>query len=419
MNPRRDWDHFWFDPIGGTSLGLFRFFFGLSCIIGAVLLWPDRVLWFTDQGPITFAVAQMLNALGTPGPTPYSPLNAHTTELGISLFFIAFIVASLTLSLGFCTRTSAILVDLGLSALHNRNNQIINGSDLVFSVMAFYLILSPAGAVFSVDRLIRLARGKEPAEPRLIVPWAQRLMQIQVSIIYCAAVLSKVTGSLWINGMAVYYPVNYPELQRFPIPHLGVNDIWLIDLLTYGAIATEFALVFFIWHPRLRLYVITAGVLLHLGIEYSINVPMFAGIMIASYLTFITDEDWKKLKRSLKRRFAYAKLTVTTNGTYRPLALALLKRFDPVELIQYKVDPDWQDSGSLVRAEDVHGRTYLDRLVVREMASRIPVLWPLRLISWFPGGNKWAESLERSIVTKRPAPAEQADVTHEAMATNS
>jgi len=291
---------------------------------------------------------------------------------------------------------------MGLSAMHNRNGQIVNGSDIVYSVMAFYLILSPAGAVFSVDRLIRLARGKEPEEPKLIVPWAQRLMQLQVSIIYLAAVLSKATGNLWVTGMAVYYPINYPELRRFPLPHLGTDDVWLINMLTYGALAVEFALVFLVWHPRLRLYVLTAGVLLHLGIEYSLNVPLFAGIMIVSYMTFITDRDWYKLKRSLKRRYAQAKLFVTTNGVYNTRALAILRRFDPLELIQFKADPDWNDDDSLLRSEDAHGRTFLDQLVVREMASRIPILWPFRLMSWFPGGNGWAQNLERAIVTKSP-----------------
>jgi len=402
VNPRRDWDHFWFDPIGGTSLGVFRFFFGLCCISFAVLLWPDRMYWFTDQGPITYAAAQLLNRLGVPGPVPPSPLGPNTGMLEISIFFIVFMLLSLSLSLGFCTRTSAILVSLGLTDLHVRNNQIINGSDMVYSAMAFYLILSPAGAVFSVDRLIRLVRGREPEEPKRIIPWGQRLMQVQISIIYLSAVLSKLTGNLWITGTAVYYPLNYPELQRFPMPHLGSEDTWLINLLTYGTLALELSLVFLVWHPRLRLYVLTAGVLLHVGIEYALNVPLFAGIMIVSYIVFLTDHDWRKLKHWARKRFAHAKLRVSTNGLFSPTALKLLHRFDPLGLVAY-TETDNEREGLLL-AHDDHNHTFLDELAVREIASRIPALWGLRLLSWFPGGNKWAQKLERSIVAERPAP---------------
>jgi len=415
MNPRRDWDHFWFDPVGGTSLAVFRFLFGICCIYSAALLWPDRVFWFTDAGPITFDTAKMLMSLGVPGPTPPSPLGPHTGVVGISVFFIAFMLASLSLSVGFCSRTSALLVNLGLTALHCRNDQIVNGSDLVYSVMAFYLIIAPAGSVFSVDRLIRLARGKEPEEPKLIVPWGQRLIQIQVCVVYLTAVLSKVTGNLWNNGTAVYYPLNYPELRRFPMPHFGPQDMWLINTLTYSTIAIEFSLVFLVWHPRLRLYVLTAGVLLHLGIEYAINVPLFAGIMIVSYTTFLTDQDWKKLKRWAKRRFVREKLTVATMGVYNPLALKLLHRLDPVGLVEYEVTDSVQEG--LLRAEDAHGHTYLDQLAVREIAGRLPFLWPLRLLSWFPAGNAWAEKLEGSITTARPTPPERVEPAVESLTT--
>jgi hypothetical protein len=404
MNPKRDWDEFWFGPIGGTSLALFRFLFGITTIVGLALLWPDRVFWFTDAGPYSYSAAQAyIHANGANPILPYSPLNGHTTAVGISIFFVLLMLASLSLSVGFCTRTSALLVNLGLDALQNRNNQIMNGADVVFVVMAFYLILAPAGAVFSVDRLIRLARGKEPEEPRQINPWAQRLIQIQLSVIYLAAVLSKLTGNLWVTGMAVYYPLNYPELRRFPVPHIGPQDIWLINLVTYGAIAIELGLVFFVWHPKLRLYALTAGVLLHGGIEYAINVPMFAGIMCITYVTFLTDGDWMKLKRSLKRRYGQAKLKVITGAEFNPRTLRIIRRFDVLGLVDFAKDPQWQDKDSVLHAVDATGRTYLDRLAVREISGRMPIFWPLRLISWFPGGNAWAEILAKNLVAEGPS----------------
>ena len=89
----------------------------------------------------------------------------------------------------------------------------------------------------------------------------------------------------------------------FPIAAMNENNAGAIALMTYGTLTIELSLGLLIWVPRLRLYVLAAGVFLHLGIEYAMNIPLFAFLMMASYLSFLTPQDLKNFSAWSIRTF--------------------------------------------------------------------------------------------------------------------
>ncbi len=286
---RRDWNEFWFQPISSIPLGMFRLVFGLLVLSYGLLLLPERFVWFGNRGVLPLTDSNAYNGIGA-WVQHLDLLAFRGADHWLSAFFAVFLVAALCLTLGFWTRTSAVIVYLCINTLHSRNAVIHHSGDTVMLVMSAYLVFSSAGAACSLDRLWRIFKGRENDEPPRIVPWAQRLMQLQVAIVYLGASLSKVGGEKWVNGTAAYYPLHLPESARFPTP--GSELLWVINLVTWGTIAVELGLATLIWVPRLRLYVLLGGVLLHLGIEYSLNIPLFSFIMIASYMTFLTAADY-------------------------------------------------------------------------------------------------------------------------------
>lgn len=308
---RRDWNHFWFGPLSSVPLGLFRLVFGALVLAYGLLLFPDRFLWFSDRGLLTTADANILRGV-KPDARWLNVLEWPGAEHGLTLFFVVFLLAALSLTLGWWTRASSIVVYLGICALHGRDTVIHNSGDTVMQVMSAYLVLAPAGAACSLDRLRRILRGEEDDEPPLIIPWAQRLMQIQVALIYLCASLSKAGGQPWMDGTAAYYPLHLPESVRFPMP--GQNDPLVINAITWGTVLVEFSLATFVWVPRLRLYVIAAGVALHLGIEYTLNIPLFSFLMIASYVTFLTGDDLRHFLAWAKRPLALTPLRLVYDG---------------------------------------------------------------------------------------------------------
>ena len=53
----------------------------------------------------------------------------------------------------------------------------------------------------------------------------------------------------------------------------------------------ELGLGTLVWFRELRYPVLLAGLCLHLGIEYAMNIPLFEWISIATYAVFIYPED--------------------------------------------------------------------------------------------------------------------------------
>src|SRR6202034_18108 len=114
---------------------------------------------------------------------------------------------------------NSILVFVCLTSIDQRNLFILHGGDTFLRVTGFFLIFAPAGAALSVDRLVRLRRGREsPTELRLCRPWAQRMIQLELAFMYLISFWWKLKGGAWLDGTALYYVFHLDEFQRFPVP---------------------------------------------------------------------------------------------------------------------------------------------------------------------------------------------------------
>jgi len=297
----RYWNRFFFAPCPPTAIALYRIFFGVLLLADMALLWPDLLVWYGEKGAVTLDTARS-TAIGT-------RLNLFALlppgDFWVWLFFAVFVLFACFLTIGLFTRLSTVIVFVGLVSIHHRNLFILNSGDSLLRLTSFLLMFAPCGAALSVDRWKRIRRGQEGPEPPLHSPWAQRLIQIQIAIAYFSTFYWKTQGSMWIDGTALYYVSHIAEFKRFPVPFL-FDNLWLIKAATWFTLLTEFSLAVLVWIKELRYYVLAAGVLLHLGIEWSMNIPLFEWIFIATYITFVEpahlDRSWQWLRRRLHRR---------------------------------------------------------------------------------------------------------------------
>jgi hypothetical protein len=272
---------------------------GVLLVLNWAFLVPDALNFFGQRAVLTPATALRLT-----GPGRLDVFQVLPGGDGWTLaVFGAVGLASASLAAGFMTRTSAALVFVGLVSLHHRNTVVLNSGDTVFRVLTFLLIFAPAGEVWSVDRWRARRRGAAPPEPPFRAPWAQRLIQIQVTVLYLSTAWWKLLGSAWRDGTAVYYMSRLVEFERFPVPVL-FDDLRLIRAVTWGSLATELALGTLVWFPRLRYPVLLAGALLHLGVELTMNIPVFQWLMMAALTTFIPPADVAAVARRVRVRLA-------------------------------------------------------------------------------------------------------------------
>ncbi len=268
------------------ALALFRVLFGCLLITNALLFARDARLWVGPNG--VFAHDEYCRVYGH---TRFTLLRyLPPTNTSVALVLIVHVIAAVSLTLGCMTRLSAGLAFVTLASVQHRNLLVGYGGDDVLRIMTFLLVFSRAGEVASLDRWWA-DRSGESTLPG--TNWCTRLMQLQVSVIYLQAFLSKFSGASWLVGSAVYYAIEVPKYRRRHLPAFARTLRWS-RLLTWWTMAVELALGALIWIRELRVPVLVAGIALHLGMEVFMNLHLFGPTMIVCLMLFLdpAEAEW-------------------------------------------------------------------------------------------------------------------------------
>jgi hypothetical protein len=291
------WNAFFHRPEPVASLALFRILLGLVLLLNWALLAPDALTWLGERGVLSPQTARRFTGPRLDLFAWMPPSDAWV--LGV---FLVSGLAALGLTLGYMTRWSALLAFLSLVSMHHRNPLILNSGDSLLRVITFLLLFAPAGAALSVDRWLDRRDGLVGPEPALRAPWALRLIQLQVALLYLTTAWWKLEGAPWRDGTASYYILRLAEFQRFPLPFesLWVESLLATRLLTWASLTVELSMATLVWVPALRYPVLAAAVALHLGLEYTMNIPVFQWLMLACLVTFVPPRDVLRLGRRVR-----------------------------------------------------------------------------------------------------------------------
>jgi hypothetical protein len=293
------WNNFFFSEQSPLPLAGFRIVYGCVVTATLVLLKSDWLAWYGVHGWVTIGTMRELE--------PGTRLNLFALipqdDRWIAALFWFALAAALLLTAGLFTRFSSILLYVCLVSLDQRNLYILHGGDTFLRVSAFFLMFAPAGAALSLDRLIRIRRGKEGPDIPTQRLWAQRMIQIELSLVYVITALWKLKGAPWMNGSALFFIYHLLEFQRFPIPDFLLNPT-ILKLGTWFAVVLEFSLGTLIWIKRIRYKVLLAGLLFHLTLEYSLNVPMFEWDILTAYVLFIDAADLQRAGNWIRTRLS-------------------------------------------------------------------------------------------------------------------
>lgn len=294
------WRKFWFAPEGTLTIGVYRILFGLLILQIALIHLSGRFTeWYGEKAIVPLPT--VINYFWYKEPRFDLFLLFPQSEPTFTLFYVALIVSGITLTLGLCSNFSALLVWLLLLSMHHQDPYNINGGDAFLRAVAPFLVMSHCGDSFSVDAWIDRKRGV--FRPALRSPWAQRLIQVQLALVYWQTFICKVSGAQWLDGTAVYYATRLDDMLRFPLPL--VSDCKpVFTIMTWFTLVIEFAGWTLIFVRELRYYVLIGLVMLHLGIDYMINLPVFEWAFIFALLTFVDSTDLEAflVKLSDRRR---------------------------------------------------------------------------------------------------------------------
>ncbi|MDC1301693.1 HTTM domain-containing protein [bacterium] len=272
------WTTFWFTPSDPALLGILRI------LTGTLLTWSS-VIWLCDQegffGQNGWQSAGNVWRLNDQ-PWHWSWYFVAQTPTAGWLLAALSVLAALSLSVGFFTRTAACIAFAGYISAVNRAPLNTFGFDDALGIMLVPMVIGSAGARFSVDGIFKKIRPI----PNIETTIAMRLIQVHLCIIYFFSGCGKLLGASWWEGTALWGAVANIQYRTIDLTLLAWHPL-LVNALTLCALFWEISYVALIW-PRLTrpIFLVTA-VFVHLGIGLTMGMMEFGIAMLIANMAFL------------------------------------------------------------------------------------------------------------------------------------
>ncbi len=284
-----DWLHAPADP---HQAALFRIAIGVLIFVNYVATVSFVDMWWSEQGFLPYRASRFVIDNHT-----WSLFDwLHHTDTVLWTCWSLLVAQSVLLALGVFTQFQAASLFVWLVTFNHRNGLIIDGEDIVFRLLVFFLIFIPAASdVWSVDAWLRKKLGRTALPVR--DGWGVRLVQIEVCLVLWSAGVEKLQGGMWWNGTAMYYIMHLDDFSfHYPIPQFVQNSLLVSRVMTWASLWIEVGAPILIWFKETRRAALLVIVLLHLGIEYMMNLFLFEWIMLAGWMMHANRSDWESLK---------------------------------------------------------------------------------------------------------------------------
>ena len=286
------WNDFWHTPADPTLLGLIR------VLTGLMLLYTHAVwgLALNDFfGPASWLRPRLVRLI-------------QLDQAALSFWWWvpdramwpAYVVSMLILTLftiGLWTRVTSFLSLCVVISFANRVPAALFGLDQINLLLTLYLTVGPSGQALSLDRWLarrRLGSDLPPPTPSASANLALRLIQVHMCVIYFFAGVSKLQGSSWWTGEAMWRAFANLEYQSWDMTWLAWHP-WLINLMTHVSILWEISFCVLIWKPLWRPIMLAGAVALHIGIGAFLGMWTFGLVMLIGCASFLPVDEVRRL----------------------------------------------------------------------------------------------------------------------------
>lgn len=274
---------------------VFRVLVGLTVTVFYFERFLDFEWIFSEKGMVPYSLAS------TMVPEFYKPpfLLFPSHEGVLYGLHIALIVALVLLTLGLGGRVLA-WVTFALHVLFmQRNYVVIYGPDFIATLWLLYMGLLKTNRYLTIKQFLY-------RQPLLPISWTTcemgdafntvgvRLIQIQLCAIYAYGGAEKLRGITWWRGDAIWNTLANGQLVTSDYSFV-VHLPWLIAGMTFTTLLWEIYFPVIVWVKKLRPWVLAFGILLHVGIGWTMNIVFFSLLMMWGYIMFL-DERPSRLR---------------------------------------------------------------------------------------------------------------------------
>lgn len=271
-------EQFFFAPARAAPFAVLRIGLAVVLLAQALQIAPVFHQIHHHEG---FLRGSLLDSFAPPHLPAPGRLLAALAEQGVAETTVlttlgALYLASLVgLLLGWRTRLASVavwLLHLGFMMLAPFT---VYGADDFANIFLFYLMFTPAGAVWSLDRRSGRSSDTPAAGNRLVL----RAMQLHLCLAYLASGLEKARGEQWWNGEAMWRSLMGYGYQLLDLTWFAFYPTVAV-ILGGLVLVVEIGYPVFIWPRRTRRAWIAAVVALHAGIALFMGLHVFGAAMI-------------------------------------------------------------------------------------------------------------------------------------------
>lgn len=305
------WNRFWFSRTDPHTLALIR-------ILGGAMLFYTHLIWSLELdaflGPVPWVNREASRAMFN-SPYTWSYLWAVSSPTLLWLLHLLALVVFAALTVGFRTRWMSLLAWFITLAYCHRLQGALYGLDQVNAMLAMYLAVGPAGGAWSVDRWLAVRRGVAPPTPTPSVGanLAIRLIQVHLCIVYLFGGISKLKGTAWWDGSAVWLAVANYEYQSIDLTWLG-SYVPVVACFTHVTVFWETFYPVLIWPRLTRPVMLALAVCVHGTIAAALGMPTFGLAMIIANMAFLDPSVVRRVVESVILRRSSRSIKSSLSG---------------------------------------------------------------------------------------------------------
>jgi len=284
------WNFIWFQEKNTVPLEVIRMGLGFLMFFNYGMYDPvDIIALYGDSGLLSRDVVPEMSQF-----TRFSIFIFFEQSWQLIAFHYFFVILCFCFFIGWQTRWIKWLVLIGHLGYMNRNGFAAYGVDAVLVTLLLLLCIAPIGSALSLDRMRRVRKYKKQhgIDACLSLPVSQygfacqRLMQVQMVVIYFSSGIEKLRGDMWWAGEAPWVAMVNNSTAFFPLGFFA-NHFWVVNIMAFGTLFIEISYAFLIWGTKTRPYLLIAALMLHLGIAIFLGMYYFAAVMAVGHLVFM------------------------------------------------------------------------------------------------------------------------------------
>lgn len=214
---------------------------------------------------------------------------------GVPLINVITLILAIFYAFGIGKYLTAVLLFFSYLIYFEPFLDVGNGGDNLLYFILIYMSFANSYKYFTLKNTYKLNFFSNT-----ISNLASLSIMFHLCLIYFVSGVHKLNSDVWFNGVATYY---IWQLERFnaPINDLFYKNSFIIAMSTYVTILFEILFPFLIWFKKVRPLFLILGILLHLGIYFTMMIYDFEILFIFIYGFWISNQDWEIIFNRLKK----------------------------------------------------------------------------------------------------------------------